>query len=345
MKILEPVTQIPDSALSDAAGNTQEVTSIRMVGFVLLLICVNLIWAGQPTAIKYIPSNQLGPFAIAFLPLIFATLILLPLLWKQKTGNHVARPTTQDWMRFTIAGVFGQLVAQLGMTWGAIVGQASSCAILYLLIPIITAVLASCLLKERISALRILCLAIGFAGVLLMSASDLGHVSLLTSKYMIGNMLFLGGCLGASFYNVYCKGLMKKFHERDILIYSYFASTPASLAILLWKEPQCFRNLAYLDTSAWIALAFLTFLVYGLSMLMFFYVLQYLPVTVVLASTYLVPVFGVVIAMALLDEQLSLLTMVGATIVLVATVLILWFEPTPTSTATLQVTVDNRSPA
>ena len=119
---------------------------------------------------------------------------------------------------------------------------------------------------------------------------------------------------------------MQKFNERDILIYSYITATPASLPILLWKEPDCFQNLLKLDTTAWIAFTFLFLLVFGITMLMLFYVLQFLPVTVVLASTYLIPVFGIVIGMAMLGDRLDLYQIVGAMVVLAATILIMKFE-------------------
>jgi drug/metabolite transporter (DMT)-like permease len=61
-------------------------------------------------------------------------------------------------------------------------------------------------------------------------------------------------------------------------------------------------------------------------MLMLFHVLHELPVTVVLASTYLVPVFGVVIAMLLLGERLDPLTAIGAAVVLAATILIMRYD-------------------
>jgi len=294
---------------------------------ILLLVLANLIWAAQPTAVKYIPGDVLGPFAIAFLPFFVITPLLLPLLWWRRPGEPTAvRPTAGDWLQFAIAGVGGQLVAQLGMTWGSVVGQASSCAILYLLIPVITAVLASLMLGERVTRLRVACLAIGLAGVLLMSAKDLGNLSLLGHSYLLGNLLFLMGCLGASFYNVYCKGLMERFPDRDILIYSYITATVGSLPFLLWREPGSFQSLFRLDAAGWLAFGFLTLFVYGLSMLMLFHVLHKLPVTVVLASTYLVPVFGVVIAMLLLGERLDPLTAIGAAVVLAATILIMRYD-------------------
>jgi drug/metabolite transporter (DMT)-like permease len=320
---------LPESADMHISQADQKVTRGQMLVFVLLLVIANLIWAGQGTAVKFI-EPQLGPFAIAFLPFFFITPLLLPLFWwRRKPAPQAARPTAADWMRFVVAGVGGQLVAQLGMTWGTVLSDASSLAILYLMIPVITAVLASLLLKERVTALRIACLVIGLIGVLLLSTNDLSKGTLWQSRFLLGNLLLLGGCVGASFYNVYCKGLMEKFHERDILIYSYITATPASLPLLLWKEPECFGNLVHLDARAWIAFAFLTLLVYGISMLMLFYVLQFLPVTIVLASTYLVTVFGVVIPMILLGERLDAIKIVGAAVVLTATVLIMNFEAAP----------------
>jgi drug/metabolite transporter (DMT)-like permease len=302
----------------------------RMLLFVFLLALANLIWAGQLTVVKCV---TLGPWAIAFLPFFIITPLLLPLLWWNLRKPGAVKPTLNDWGRFAIAGIAGQVVCQLGMTSGSVIGQASSCSILYLLIPVLTAVFASALLRERITPLRIVCLGIGLAGVLMMSKKDISDIiqggtsKLFESKILLGNLVFLGGCLGASFYNVYCKGLMQKFHERDILIYSYLTACPAALVFLLWKEPDCFARLAHLDWRGWLGLAFLALLVYGISMLMFFYVLKFLPATVALASTYLTPVFGVIIAMLTLGEHLTTYTAIGAAVVLVATVLIMRYDP------------------
>jgi drug/metabolite transporter (DMT)-like permease len=65
---------------------------------------------------------------------------------------------------------------------------------------------------------------------------------------------------------------------------------------------------------------------YGVSMLLFFYVLQFLDVTLASLSLYLVPVFGVILGATLLGERLSPLAMAGAVVVLGATILIMQFE-------------------
>jgi drug/metabolite transporter (DMT)-like permease len=298
----------------------------RSAWFLLLLALASLMWSGQGTAVKFL-DPFLGPIAITFLPFYVATLLLAPLLWRHwKKHPTAARPTAREWLQFSIAGVVGQVVAQLGMTWGILRSTASNGAVLNLLIPVISAVLASVMLAERLSKLRIASLVIGLAGVLLMSVKDLEQSSLLKSGYLIGNLLVLAGCCGSSFYNVYCKGLLARYSEVEILIYSYFAASIASLPVLLWVEPNSFAKLATLDASAWAAFAFLAIFMYTVSMLLFFYVLEHIPVTVASASLYLVPLFGVLLATVLLDERMSPAALVGAAVVLSATVLIMRYD-------------------
>jgi drug/metabolite transporter (DMT)-like permease len=287
-----------------------------------LLALANFIWAAQGTAVKVLDS-KLGPIAITFVPFWITTLLLVPLLLR---NPNKVRPTKRDWFSFFIAGVGGQVLAQLGMTWGITRSLASNAAILNLLIPVISAVLASFMLHEKLTRLRAASFAIGLVGVLLLSVEDLRHSEFLDSKMLSGNLLILAGCAGSSFYNVYCKGLMQRFQEVEILIYSYIFASLASIPLLIWVEPFSFRVFATFDTKSWLAFAFLAIFMYGVSMLLFFYVLQFIDVTLASTSLYLVPVFGVILGATLLGERLSPLAIVGAVVVLGATILIMQFE-------------------
>jgi drug/metabolite transporter (DMT)-like permease len=287
-----------------------------------LLALAKFIWAAQGTAVKVLDS-KLGPIAITFVPFWITTLLLVPLLLR---NPNKVKPTKRDWFSFFIAGVGGQVLAQLGMTWGITRSLASNAAILNLLIPVISAVLASLMLHEKLTKLRAASFAIGLVGVLLLSVEDLRHSEFLDSKMLSGNLLILAGCAGSSFYNVYCKGLMQRFQEVEILIYSYIFASLASIPLLIWVEPLSFRVFATFDTKSWLAFAFLAIFMYGVSMLLFFYVLQFIDVTLASTSLYLVPVFGVILGATLLGERLSPLAIVGAVVVLGATVLIMQFE-------------------
>jgi drug/metabolite transporter (DMT)-like permease len=289
--------------------------------YFLLLALASLMWSGQGTAVKVL-DRHLGPIAITFLPFFVTTILFAFLLVRMRRANpNSPKLTRQDWIQFAIAGVAGQVLAQLGMTWGISKSLASNGAILNLLIPVISAVLASFMLKERLTALRITALLIGLVGVVLLSVSDFRQSSFGQMKFLIGNILIFGGCLGSSFYNVYCKGLMQKFQEVEILIFSYITASIASLPLFIWVEPFHFRAFLAFDWKSWLAFAFLAFFMYGASMLLFFKALQHLDVTTASASLYLVPVFGVLLAMALLGEHLNGLAVFGAAVVLIATLL------------------------
>jgi drug/metabolite transporter (DMT)-like permease len=290
--------------------------------YLLLLALVNLIWAGQGTAIKFL-DGHLGPVAITFLPFYVATLLMTPLLVRARRHRSAPLPTLKDWSQFAVAGIVGQVLAQLGMTWGVSNALASNGAILNLMIPVITAILASVVLNERISALRVISLLVGLCGAFLLSTNDIRQSSFIHSRYLTGNLLILLGTFGSSFYNVYCKRLMRRFSEVEILIFSYITASCASIPLLIWIEPVHWETILSLDRRSWTAFAFLALFMYSTSMLLFFYVLQKLPIMVASASMYLVPVFGVTIAGIIFRERLSAMAVSGAGVVLVATILIM----------------------
>jgi drug/metabolite transporter (DMT)-like permease len=298
----------------------------RTAWYFLLLALASLMWSAQGTAVKVL-DRHLGPIAITFLPFYVTTILFIPILIRVRRANPDAtRPAWSDWGKFVAAGVAGQVLAQLGMTWGISRSLASNGAILNLLIPVISAVLASFMLHERITRLRIASLGIGLLGVLLMSVEDVQHASFGQMRYLGGNLLIFGGCFGSSFYNVYCKGLLKRFQEIEILIFSYLTASAASLPLLVWAEPFHFAVFAAFDWKSWLAFAFLALFMYGASMLLFFKALQHLDVTTASASLYLVPVFGVLLAAVLLGERLSATALGGAGIVLAATILIMKYD-------------------
>jgi drug/metabolite transporter (DMT)-like permease len=294
--------------------------------YFLLLALASLMWSGQGTAVKFLDPH-LGPIGITFLPFYCTTLLAIPLLLRMRRNRPTAQtPSRRDWVRFAIAGIGGQVLAQLGMTWGISLSLASNGAILNLLIPVISAVLASIMLRERMTSLRVLSLVIGLGGVALMSSGDLKQASFFQSRFFVGNLMIFGGCAGSAFYNVYCKGLLQRFEEIEILIYSYITASIASIPLLIWVEPVQWHNFLSFGLSGWLAFAFLALFMYGASMLLFFTALAHLDVTTASISMYLVPVFGVLLAITMLGERLNLLEILGAVIVLSATLLIVKYD-------------------
>ena len=304
----------------------------RLISAILLLIAANLLWAGQGVAVKLL-GGGLGPFAIALLPLYFVTLLGLAILLLRGNIAHKFKAAWRLRREFFLAGICGQLMAQVGMTVGISWSTASNGAILSLLVPVFGALIAVWLLRERLSPLRIAALLLGFVGVMLLSPLHSSASSTWRTHQLIGNFLIAAGCLGSAFYNVYSKRLLDRFSGIEILFFSYLSTTTFSLPVLFFLEPHCLSELAHLSVKQWAALEYLAIFLYGISMVLFLKALRIVDVVIASVSLYLVPLFGVALAFIILGERLPPRAILGSAVVLSATLILLQFDCTANQAA------------
>lgn len=296
---------------------------------IVMLTIANLLWSGQGVAVKLL-AGHLQPLAIALLPfyaLAPAGLILLPMSVPRK--NFLSRAWHSRY-QLLLAGTGGQLLAQVGMTLGVSRSLASNGAILSMLIPVLSAILAVQLLGERFTYLRVSSLSLGIVGALLLSWNFLG-TTIATGhstglRELEGNSLIAAGCLGSAFYNVYSKSLLERFSEFEILFFSYLGAALCGLPMLVFFAPHCIANLAGLRMPSWLALSYLAFGLYGLSMVLFLRALRRLDAVFASTSLYLVPLFGVVLGVTVLHEHLGLQAIAGSAIVLLSALLLFRFD-------------------
>jgi drug/metabolite transporter (DMT)-like permease len=297
----------------------------RLLSAVPLLIGANLFWAGQGIAVKFLTPG-LGPLAIALLPLYCITFIGLGLLLARRNVVCKFKAAWRLRREFFVAGICGQLMAQVGMTLGVSWSTASNGAILSLLIPIFGAIIAVWLLHERLSTLRVGALLLGLAGVLLLSPLHTATPSGTPTHELVGNVLIAIGCLGSAFYNVYSKRLLSSFSEIEVLFFSYLSTTVCSLPVLFVLEPHCLSSMVHLDSTQWIAFGYLAIFLYGLSMVLFLRAIERIDVVIASASLYLMPIFGVALAFSILGERLAPRALLGSAIVLIATLVLFRFD-------------------
>jgi drug/metabolite transporter (DMT)-like permease len=291
----------------------------------LLLIAANLLWAGQGIAIKSL-ANALGPLATALLPLYLIVFLGFLVLSLRDGASARVRAAWTFRREFFLAGICGQLLAQVGMTLGVSWSTASNGAILNLLIPIFGAVIAVWLLRERLSLLRACALILGLAGVLLLSPFPNAPWSAMHSHQVAGNLLIATGCLGSAFYNVYSKQLLSHFAALETLFFSYLATATFSLPALFMLEPHFFSRLVHLTAVQWTAFVYLAVFFYGLSMVLFLRALGTVDAVIASVSLYLMPLFGVALAYSILGEHLAPRALLGSAVILVATAILFRFD-------------------
>ena len=124
-------------------------------------------WASQFVMVKLV-QEQMGPlFAVTF-PIALAALMLIFLVRREPK----VKITRRDIRDLILLGIAGQLVAQLFITWGVRFAPASNAALLALIMPVSTAVMAHFLLGEHMNRIRWISFGLALLGVLACSGVD-----------------------------------------------------------------------------------------------------------------------------------------------------------------------------
>ncbi|HLT73083.1 MAG TPA: DMT family transporter [Cyclobacteriaceae bacterium] len=290
-----------------------------------LVIIVNFMWATQVPIIRMI-GDKLGPITIAFVPLVTSTVLLLPFLWAENRRRS-RRRTWKDLKYFIIPGLIGVFLMQYLYTLGSTLTLAANAGIITLTIPVIVAAFASIFLNEKLNIVRIAGFAIAILGVMLTSLSDLSQASFSESKYLTGNVIFLIACCCCAFYNTYCKLLVdRNFSELEILVYCSLVGCVACIPLLIWVEPFDVSRIIDAGSMAILGLLELSLIVYGLSMLLFFYILKRMDVTQAILGNYLLPFFIALLGIVLLNENITATMLIGGAIILASTLMVTVYE-------------------
>jgi drug/metabolite transporter (DMT)-like permease len=286
------------------------------IAWSILLFC-NLIWSFHFTSIK-LTQDQVGPYFTVWAPMLLATIFLAPFVIKDfKKGNKKIK----DVLIFVQLGALGAFPSQVLMTWGTQYSLASNSAILVLALPVITAVFAFFILKEKMNKIRWLSFVIAIAGVLLCSTDDIKNMDL-SSKYALGNLLIFLAIIGNGYYNVGCKKIAEKYTEMEMVFYTYLVLVIMLTPLVIYYEPEMFAKVPEFTTKTWLGMASLTIFHNFLSMILFFRVLKYLDATQVALSNYMITFLALPISTIFLGEQLKVPAIIGGVLVLISTLIL-----------------------
>lgn len=292
-----------------------------------LVILINFLWATQVPVIRII-GDRLGTLTVAFLPLIISTVIFIPfLLLENKKRGIGIRWKWKDNKYFMVSGLIGIFLLQYLYTLGSKLTLAANAGIITLTIPVLVAIFASFMLREQLNTVRVISFVLAIGGVLLTSVSDISFARFGAGDYLFGNLIFLAACFCCAFYNTYVKYLVKKqYTELEILVYSSIIGSIASIPLLICVEPLHIAGLIAKGKLVVISILELSIFVYGVSSLLFFYVLRRMDVTQAILGNYLLPFFIALLGVILLSESITVLMIAGGAIIFVSTLMVTVYE-------------------
>jgi drug/metabolite transporter (DMT)-like permease len=274
-------------------------------------------WALQFTCIK-LTQEQVGPYFTVWGPMLMSTLMLAPFALKDVRKG---RKNVRDLLVFIQLGLLGAFPAQVLMTWGTQYSLASNAAIITLSLPVITAVFAFLILKERMNRIRWISFVIAIVGVILCSAGDIRRLNF-GSTYAVGNILIFLAIVGNAYYNVGIKKIAGNYTEIEMVFYTYVVVVLLLTPLVLYYEPDIFSRIPHFTNQTWTGITLLTVFHNFLSMILFFKALKQLDAMQVALSNYLITFIGLPIAAIWLNEKLSVQSITGGLMVLIATLIV-----------------------
>ena len=288
------------------------------------LVLVNILWASQFPAYR-LAADSMSVSALSFYTFVVAIVVLCPfLIHERRRGSATtALPARSAYSlagSFLLLGVLGLLPPSILMSWGIEHSSGSNAAILTLTIPILMVAVAVPLLGERFTWLRVVTLLLALLGAACISRNELAGGSFHSST-LVGNAAIVAACAGSAFYNVYSRKLLLRYTGLEVLIYGYAVAAILCAGASIYLDERPFYDMTAFPPAAWAAVFVLGSLTWGISMVLFMWLLKFVDIAQISVSIYLLSFFGVLLSAATLGERIQAVQIVGALVVIAAALL------------------------
>jgi drug/metabolite transporter (DMT)-like permease len=272
------------------------------------LVSLAAIW-GASFLFNRIAAPALGPVLTAELRTLIGGVALAA--WFALSGFD---PEWRRWWRqYLLVAVFSSALPFVLWAYAALTVTAGLLSVLNATSPMWGALCSAVLLRERLRPRRIAGLAIGIAGVVLVTRPTGG-----SELHLPAIAAALAAAFSYGLIATYIKGWASNVPSRGLAVGTQLAAGLLLIPFIPLWPPQAAPTL--LVTASMLALG----LVCGaIAYLLYFRLIADIGATGALTVTYLIPVFGVLWGALFLGETVSLSMLAGAALVVLGTVFVL----------------------
>ena len=199
---------------------------------ICLAVLATIIWSGNFIIARGV-IKQIPPVTLAFYRWLSATIIILPFAWKYFTAE--IRIVKQRFWYFLLAAVTG---VSMFNTFVYIAGHYSTAINMAILgtcsSPIMSVILARIFLKEKITSLRIIGMAVCVVGILLLLSK--GHLeNLLSFRFTKGDWWVLTAAFTFAIYNTSVKKKPREMNPTNFLFVIFLIGTIILVPFYLYE--------------------------------------------------------------------------------------------------------------
>lgn len=264
------------------------------------LVLLAAIW-GASFLFMRVAAPEFGAFALVELRLALGAAVLLPFLWQARAAFPARR-----WPLLALVGAINSAVPFVLFAWAAQRAPAGVGAICNAMAVLFTALVAAMFFGEKIGTRRGIALLTGFAGVIVLAGSKTAGASL-GWAVAAGTLAALLYGIGANLVRKYLTGLPPA---------AVAASTLGAAAVMTLPFALAHWPTHAIAPHAWAAAGLLGVLCTGIAFVMFYRLIKRIGAPRAATVTYLVPLFGVFWAWAVLGEALTLAMAVSAVLII-----------------------------
>jgi drug/metabolite transporter (DMT)-like permease len=216
------------------------------IKYYLLMVLATIMWAGAFIAGK-LGINEFTPVILTYLRILIAFLILFPIM--KKRNPKTWKLEKESYILVLSLGLIGMTGYHLLFFNALRFTTASNASVINAFNPLITAVFAAMILKDKLSIRKIALIISAFLGVTLtITQWDLSII--ISGGFNIGDLLMLSGATSWAIYSILVKKGMKKMSPMKLTTYSFLACviilTPFALKEIIFDQALKVQPTAYL---------------------------------------------------------------------------------------------------
>ena len=282
----------------------------KLIPYLEALFAV-VVWGTSFIATK-IAVGEISPTAVVWLRFTIGLPILLVAVVMRK---QFAFPKGNEWWYFALLGFLGITFHQWLQSNGLKTAQASTTAWIVATSPVFIAILGWLILKEKLTWLQSSGIALAMLGVIaVVSKGELSNIAI--GKFgSYGDFLILISAINWAVFSILSRRGLK--NHPSTMMTLWIMTIGWLLTSVAFVVNKNYIDVPLLDLRGWVAIIFLGIFTTGLAYITWFDALAQLPAAQTGAFLFVEPLTSMVVAAIVLNEQITLVSVLGGAIILV----------------------------
>lgn len=278
-------------------------------------LVVALIWGGTWTAGR-IATQEAPALAVGGWRFILATLALGVFVWRAE--GRFPKLSKMDRWSVILLGAIGVYGYSLCFFYGLKHIQAGRGALVVALNPIVVALAAWLVMGESLSPKKILGILIGLVGCLTVLGRG-NPIAIFQGGLGLGEVLVLGCVVAWTAYTLLSRRISRTLSP---LVMTFYASLVGTVLLVMTGIAEgSLRVWPHYSFKAWLSIMYLGFLGSSVAYVWYANGVKALGATRAAAFINLVPISAVVLSACILNERVSMMTLLGGALVLIGVTL------------------------